>query len=98
MSCPLLAQVNLTNLKDNTKQVKNLIGNKTKLYAVVKGNAYGHGLIEVASAIYSLVDGYCVSMEREAFDLRLSGIDKEIILLTPAFYSLESLIDKDITD
>ena len=97
MSCPLLAQVNLTNLKDNTKQVKNLIGNKTKLYAVVKGNAYGHGLIEVASATYSLVDGYCVSMEREALDLRLSGIDKEIILLTPAFYSLESLIDKDIT-
>ena len=97
MPIPLLAQINLTNLKSNAKAVRDLIKNKTKLYAVVKGNAYGHGLVETSSALYQVVDGYCVSMEREALDLRVSGIDKEIILLTPAICNLDSLVDKDIT-
>lgn len=97
MPIPLLAQINLKNLKTNAKAVKDLIKNRTKLYAVVKGNAYGHGLVETSSALYQIADGYCVSMEREALDLRVSGIDKEIILLTPSICNLDSLIDKNIT-
>lgn len=97
MSCPLLAQINLTNLKNNAKAVKDLIGKKVKLCAVVKSNAYGHGLVETSSALYPLVDSYCVSMEREALDLRISGNNKEIILLTPALSGVERLISKDIT-
>ncbi len=97
MSCPLLAQIDLNNLKNNTKAVKGLIDKRVKLCAVVKSNAYGHGLVEVSSALYPIADSYCVSMEREALDLRISGINKEIILLTPALYGVESLINKDIT-
>ena len=96
MSCLLKAEINVKNLKENALAVKRLIGNKVKLSAVVKGNAYGHGLVGVSSSLYPLVDSYCVSMEDEALSLRISGIDKEVILLTPAF-SVERLVKNGIT-
>ena len=96
MSCLLKAEINVKNLKENALAVKRLIGNNVKLSAVVKGNAYGHGLVGVSSSLYPLVDSYCVSLEDEAFSLRISGIDKEIILLTPAF-SVERLVERGIT-
>ncbi len=97
MSCPLIAEINVTNLINNAKAVKNLIGDKVKISAVVKSNAYGHGCVQVATNLYPYVNSYCVSMESEAIDLRLSGVDKEIILLTPALDGVERLVDNGVT-
>ena len=60
MSCPLIAEINVTNLINNAKAVKNLIGDKVKLSAVVKSNAYGHGCVQVASHLYRYVNSFCV--------------------------------------
>ena len=98
MSCPIICEVSTKNLLSNVKKVKSLIGEKPKFYAVVKSDAYGHGLVGVSNVLYPIVDGFCVSLASEALTLRLSGCDKEILLLTPATKSsLESLILKDIT-
>ncbi len=98
MSYPVIKRVSLYNLKENLSKIKTLVGSKTKVFAVVKANAYGHGIIGVSNAVYSMVDGFCVSLVKEALDLRFSGIDKEILLLTPIDENyLERLIEKDIT-
>ncbi len=97
MSCLVKAEVDISKIKANALAVKKLIGDKVKLSAVVKSNAYGHGIVKVSSCLYPLVDSFCVSMESEAIDLRISGIDKEIILLTPSLSGVERLIFNGVT-
>ena len=58
---------------------------KTKFCAVVKADAYGHGASVCASALYDIVDCFAVAIAEEGIELRLSGIDKEILVLTAPF-------------
>ncbi len=83
MSYPIICEVSTENIVENARSVKSLLSDKTKFYAVVKSNAYGHGLVEISNILYSIVDGFCVSFASEALTLRIAGIDKEILLLTP---------------
>ena len=50
---------------------------------MVKADAYGHGAEKVANALYNVADCFSVAMLHEAKSLRLSGIDKEILVLIP---------------
>ena len=52
--------------------------------AMVKANAYGHGLVDVARAIGS-VDSLAVARIEEAEQLRAAGIDKPLVLLEGVF-------------
>ncbi|EHI70958.1 alanine racemase [Streptococcus ictaluri] len=78
---PTLARVNLKAISENIEKVKRHIPQSSKVYAVVKANAYGHGAIRVAKAIDQQVDAYCVSNLDEALELRQAGIDKDILIL-----------------
>jgi len=61
---------------------KNLLGNKTKLYSVVKSNAYGHGITVFPKiADEAGVDGFCVDCVEEGKALRSQGIKKPILTL-----------------
>ncbi len=42
-------EVNLDAIAQNVKNIKELIGEKKELMAVVKGNAYGHDILEISS-------------------------------------------------
>ena len=48
ISRPSHIEINLGALQDNISLVKSWIGQSSKFMAVVKANAYGHGLKEVA--------------------------------------------------
>ena len=97
MSLPLIAEISKSKLLYNIKAVKRLT-KKSKICAVVKSDAYGHGLVEIANALYNEVDCYAVSLESECVALRYAGIDKNIILLTPAVSeNFENLISLGIT-
>jgi alanine racemase len=77
------AIISLKILKQNALKIKRQLPNNCKFCAVVKSNAYGHGLIECANALYKIVDCYSVSNVEEGIKLRLSGIDKDILVLSP---------------
>lgn len=78
-------------LQNNIYQVKKLIGPRVKLMAVVKANAYGHGLIEVAKiAVNSGVDWIGVDSIDEGVRLRKAGIDTPVLILG---YTLLSRLD-----
>ena len=79
------AYIDLHILRENVKNIKKNLAKKTRFCAVVKADAYGHGASKVANAIYSLCDCFAVALLEEAKELRLSGIDKDILILTPLF-------------
>jgi len=53
----------------------------SKLMAVIKADAYGHGMLAVAQALLG-VDGFAVARLEEAIKLREAGIKKTILVLT----------------
>ncbi|MDD1781545.1 alanine racemase [Enterovibrio sp. ZSDZ35] len=62
----------------------------SRVWAMVKANGYGHGLLPVAKALSSQADGFGVARLDEALQLRSSGIVKPILLLE-GFYSSADL-------
>lgn len=77
------AYIDLNLLKENVINIKKNLPKKTKFCAVVKADAYGHGASKIANAIYAYSDCFSVALLEEAKELRLSGIDKDILILTP---------------
>lgn len=75
-------RISLGALRRNAKALADLI-RPSKLALVVKGNAYGHGLVEVALAIEPLASRICVYTLDEAIALRDGGITAPIIVLGP---------------
>lgn len=70
---------NLSNIKEVLKP-----GN-VKILAVVKANAYGHGLLEVAHTLENRVDGFGVSYLREAIELTKGHIHQDILVMGPCY-------------
>ena len=62
--------VHLNRLDDNVQSVRNQVGEQTKLMGVIKDNAYGHGLIDVARHLAKSMDWFCVSQIEEAVEIR----------------------------
>ncbi len=66
----------------NIETFRKLIGPKIKLWAVVKSNAYGHGLPAFPKLADKFgVDGFCVDSLIEGLRLRKEGIKKPILVL-----------------
>jgi alanine racemase len=57
---------------------------KSRVMAVIKANAYGHGLVAVARAIES-TDAFAVARVDEGLTLRLAGINTPTVLLEGVF-------------
>lgn len=98
MARPTQAVINLQHLKDNYQLAK---GYSQKAYAVIKADAYGHGLLPVAQALVdtdSLADGLAVACMDEALQLRHNGIKSPILVLEGAFDKAEWLaaVEHDI--
>lgn len=64
----------------NARYFRNILG-KTKLCAVVKCDAYGHGLERVASCLHDVVDCFAVNDVNEALQIEKYG--KDILVLLP---------------
>lgn len=74
------AVININALINNVKKIRS-VAPSSKIVAVVKANAYGHGLITVAKALNDEADAFAVARLPEAMELREAGITKPVILL-----------------
>lgn len=62
--------------------LRRLAGPGVPVHPVIKGNAYGHGMLPVARALAAAgADGFCVATFDEAARLRRAGIDLPILVL-----------------
>ncbi len=77
----VIAKINLKHLQSNARLFKEK--SKTKLCAVVKANAYGHGAEEVACALSGIADCFAVALIEEGISLRAGTCEKDILVLTP---------------
>jgi alanine racemase len=82
-------EIDTKALKRNILTFRKLIGPKVKLMAVVKSNAYGHGLLDFVRACVKCqmsdakcsIDWYGVDSIVEAIALRKAGLKKPILVL-----------------
>jgi alanine racemase len=90
------AEINLSAISQNFKSIKSRTS--ADVLAVVKADAYGHGLIPVSKALEEAgADWFGTALLEEAINLRKAGILKPIISwLTPLGEDFKSAIDLDI--
>ncbi len=75
-----IANINLTALQHNLDQIKKMAP-RSRVLAMVKSNAYGHGLVPVAQALSS-ADALGVACLSEAIQLRRAGLKQPIVLMS----------------
>ena len=79
MSFGARALIRLGALKHNLDVIRSAAPD-ARIMAVIKANAYGHGMVTVAQHIAD-ADSFAVARLPEALQLRESGIDKPVVLL-----------------
>ena len=75
------AIIHLDNIKKNAERFSALAG--TRLCAVVKANAYGHGAEAVTMALNGVANCFAVALLEEAIAIRVAACGKEILVFTP---------------
>ncbi len=94
------AEINITNLDYNIKQIKDKVGPGKKITGIIKADAYGHGAVKVATVLRANgIESFGVATLSEAVRLRKAGfILEEIIVLglTPDPY-IDTIIEYRLT-
>jgi alanine racemase len=83
MARPLTAYLDFAALTHNYQQIKKYAPH-AKVMAVVKANAYGHGIERIARHLTE-ADAFAVASIDEALMLRYAGIEQPIVLLEGTF-------------
>lgn len=81
------ADIHLSALRHNFSVAKSLAGS-ARVLAVIKADAYGHGMLAAATALAAQADGFAVARLDEALLLRAAGVSQRLLLLG-------SLLDHD---
>ncbi len=80
---PILARISVGAMAHNLRMARSHAGS-ARVFAVVKANAYGHGLSRARRAL-AAADGFAVLTLEEAANLRQMGVDQPILLLEGIF-------------
>jgi alanine racemase len=80
---PIQARISIAAMAHNLRVARSHAG-AARVFAVVKANAYGHGLSRARRAL-AAADGFAVLTLEEAANLRQMGVGKPILLLEGLF-------------
>ena len=90
-------EVNFESLQHNLSQYQVRLKPETKLMVMVKANAYGSGILEVANFLqHQRVDMLGVAYVDEAIQLRKNGINIPIMIMNPHTESFEQFERYDL--
>ena len=87
MSRPIHALINLSALEHNLSVVRRY-ASRSRIMAVIKADAYGHGLLRAAEAFKS-ADGFAILELEAAIRLREAGYQHTILLIEGFFSGSE---------
>ncbi len=87
MSRPIQAHIDLSALQNNLRVARRLASGR--IMAVIKANAYGHGLLRAAEALLD-AEGFALLDVRDAIALREAGF-RQTILLLEGFFTADEL-------
>lgn len=91
------AEIDLGALAHNAGVAREAAGGGSEVMAVVKADAYGHGMVAVGAALEPHVDAYGVASVEEGVRLRSAGCKKPVMLLgavVPDFFP--ALVEHDL--
>ena len=83
MTRPARACIDLHALQHNFERVRQAAAG-SRVMAIIKANAYGHGLLRVAQSLPA-ADAFGVASAEEGITLREAGFDRRIVLLEGPF-------------
>jgi alanine racemase len=91
-------EISKSALENNLKILRSRIGTATQIWAVVKSNAYGHGIYDFSPLAEATgVDGFCVDSVIEGATLRRYGVEKPILVLGPTLTDLYKMaVEKNL--
>ena len=91
------AKVNLSHIEENMDGMYKLMQEKSRFFAVIKADGYGHGAVPIAKFLEDkpYVYGYAVATADEAVEIREAGIKKPILVLG---YTFPNDYDEMISD
>ena len=95
----VFAKVILDNVEVNMDSMHALVGERSRFFAVIKADGYGHGAVQLAKLLEKkeYVYGYAVATVEEAVELRQSGMEKPILVLGYTFPDCyEEMVSYDI--
>lgn len=93
---PTSAEIDLGAMRHNLRSLRRLAGAGVGLCAVIKANAYGHGLIRVALELErDRVDFVAVNSTEEGLELREAGVAVPILLMGGVFADAHRLIARE---
>ncbi|OPA73989.1 alanine racemase [Paenibacillus selenitireducens] len=76
------AEIDLDHVAFNIAQIRSILPSHTEMMAVVKANAYGHGVLRISQLLAELgVTRFAVSNLDEAISLRECGMTGDILVL-----------------
>ncbi len=92
-------EVDLSAIRHNVAETRRFLQSRTRLMAVVKADAYGHGSVEVAKAALGAgADRLAVATVPEAIKLRKAGLTAPVLILAqPPITSIPLLLGYRIT-
>ncbi|MAF25619.1 alanine racemase [bacterium] len=87
-------EVSRSAILNNLKEYQRVVGPEVQVMPILKSNAYGHGMVEVAKLVSSKVNIIGVVSLGEALELRARGVRKPIFVLS---YAPSELLKKAVT-
>lgn len=93
------AKIDLDAIRYNLESMRRNIPDGTKIMAVIKTDAYGHGAVPIAQMLEDVdyIWGYATATAEEAFELRDNGVKKPILILGYTFpYAYERMLSENI--
>ncbi len=81
------AEIEFRALEHNLRILRSFLTSGVQVVAVIKADAYGHGLREVAVAIDSKIDAFGVANLAEALEIVEAGAGAPVLILSPALPS-----------
>lgn len=88
-------EINLDHLEHNVQEIRRILPTSCQIMAVVKANAYGHGMIEISKKLEKLgVEDFAVATLQEGISLRKSGIKGNILILGSTHFTEISYVMK----
>ncbi|AGB42486.1 alanine racemase [Halobacteroides halobius DSM 5150] len=99
VTSPSWVEVNLDAIQYNIQQVDKRLDSNTKIMAIVKANAYGHGAVEVAKEVLNGGVNYLgVATVNEGVKLRQANIKAPILILGTTFsQQVTDVVKYDLT-
>jgi alanine racemase len=96
---PVWAEISLKAILHNLRVIRQHVGGKRLILAVVKSNAYGLGAVPISKALQKAgTQWFGVTCANEGIELREAGIRKRILVLTGFWPGEEKrLIENDLT-